>query len=165
MAALFNAIPFLALSEFLASLGFVARTIVTKEGHEVVFERANEHDPRFIVCVYTSCSPTGQAVRGKGKDAIRVCLVAQSEQVRQAQVAAGWKLADGRVGLSSATRVNRAGTTDAIFSRIRERARDMYRLANQMIKSVPCECGAPTYPDSGKCILRQNCGCTKARVA
>lgn len=159
MAATFNALPFKALTAFLMSLDFVERTIKTKDGHEVVYERRNHHDNRFVVLVYTSCSPDGQAVRKKGSDAIRVCLVAESERVRSVKAYYGDKDHDGRIGLAKSKRVNRAGTTEAIFGRIHDRAREMYRLSNQMINpaNARCSCGAPTYPDTGKCILRGYC--------
>lgn len=159
MAATFNAIPFLALTTFLKSLGFIPTTIKTKDGHEVVYERRNAHDERFVVLVYTSCSPEGKSVRKKGADAIRVCLVAESERVKAVKKHFGHANHNGRIGLGKAKRVNRAGTTEAIFTRIHERAREMYRLSNQMInpKNKRCSCGAPTFPDSGACILRGYC--------
>jgi hypothetical protein len=165
MAATFNAIPFLALAAFLKSLGFVETTIQTKDGHEVVYERRNARDDHFIVLIYTSCSPDGKSVRKKGADAIRVCLVAESERVKSVQEYYKNANPTGRIGLGKAKRVNRAGTTESIFCRIRDRARDMYKLSNQMIKSERCTCGAPTYPDTGKCILRGYCIDKKKAVA
>ena len=156
MAATYNAIVAMALFTFLESLGFTRTTIRTKDGQEIVYERRHHGDGQLIVLVYTSCSPTGEAVRGKGKDAIRVCLVCESDRVASVQEHYG-KKPDGRLGLAKAKRVNRVGETAAIFARIRSRAHDMYRLANQMHRGEHCTCGAPRYPDTGKCILRGYC--------
>ena len=157
MAATFNAIAFTALAAFLKGLGFTPTTIKTKDGHEVVYERRHHGDEQMIVLVYTSCSPTGGAVRKKGKDAIRVCLVCESDRVAAMQKHYGSYRRDGRLGLGSATRVNRAGTTESIFARIRSRAQGMYKLANQMHREDHCTCGAPRFPDTGKCVLRGYC--------
>lgn len=172
MAATYNALAFSALAMFLKGLGFTPSTIKTKDGHEVVFERRHHGDEQLIVLVYTSVAlPTKPAsddldalieaakstVRKKGKDAIRVCLVCESDRVLAIQKHYGNYKADGRLGLSSAKRVHRAGTEASIFGRIQDRARDMYRLANQMHRSKHCSCGAPLFPDSGKCVLRGYC--------
>jgi hypothetical protein len=172
MAATYNALAFSALAMFLKGLGFTPSTIKTKEGHEVVFERRHHGDDQLIVLVYTSVAlPTKPAsddldaiiaaakntVRKKGKDAIRVCLVCESDRVKAIQEHYGQYKADGRLGLSSAKRIHRAGTEASIFGRIQDRARDMYRLANQMHREAHCTCGAPLFPDTGKCILRGYC--------
>lgn len=156
MGAVYNAIAFASLATFLKGLGFTPTTIHTKDGHEVVFERRHHGDDQLIVLVYTSASPEGVAVRGKGKDAIRVCLVCESDRVASVQRYYG-KKPDGRKGLGKATRVNRVGTTESIFGRIRTRAREMYTLANQMHRGEHCTCGAPRYPDTGKCVLAGYC--------
>lgn len=148
MAATFNALATAALFAFVEGLGFTKTTIKTKDGHEVVYERRHHGDSQMLVLIYTSCSPDeSSTVRKKGSDAIRVCLVCESDRVP----------GNGRLGLSSAKRVHRAGTTGAIFGRIRERAREMYALANQMHRGSRCPCGAPRYPDTGKCVLRGYC--------
>jgi len=156
MGAVYNALCAGALFAFLEGLGFVQTTIRTKEGHEVVYERRHHGDAQLIVLVYTSASPDGQAVRKRGKDAIRVCLIAESDRVALIQKHYG-KKAEGRIGISKAKRVNRAGKTDAIFSRIQQRAREMYLLANRAHRAEHCMCGAPCYPDTGKCMLRGYC--------
>jgi len=161
MAATYNAIDAAALFTFLEGLGFVRTTIATKDGHEVVYERQHHGDPNLLVVVYTSCSPGGESARKRGKDAIRVCLVCESDQVRAVQKHYNYRRNDGRLGLAKAKRVHRAGTTEAIFGRIHERATAMYRLANQMhrarLKGSHCTCGSPIYPDTGKCVLRSYC--------
>lgn len=156
MGAVYNAVAFASLTTFLKGLGFIPTTSRTKDGNEVVFERRHHGDARLIVLVYTSASPDGAVVRGKGKDAIRVCLVCESARVAEVQRHHG-KKPDGRKGLGKATRVNRAGTTESIFGRIRTRARAMYTLANQMHRGEHCICGAPRYPDTGKCVLAGYC--------
>lgn len=151
MAAIYNPVPFKELAEFLSGLGFQPMPAAGSR-QEVVYQFRHLRDDQLSVRVYTSCLPDGQLVRGRGQDAIRISLVADSAQA-------------GCVGLASATRVNRAGTTEAIFSRIHTRVREMYRLANRMLLAPRCRCGAPTYPDSGKCVLRRHCGHAKAKVA
>jgi hypothetical protein len=137
--ATYNPIPFGDLAAFLVERGFQDRVV----NKEVVFEQANKRNERLVVCVYTSCTPQG-VTRGKGKDAIRVCLVADSDKA-------------GRVGVAKSKRVYRVGTTESILTRVLDRARDMYRLSNQIIKSPRCKCGAPTYPTSKRCILNNRC--------
>ena len=157
MAATFNAVSFVALTAFLKGLGFTPVTIRTREGEEVVFEKRHHGDDQLVVLVYTSCSPDAVSVRKRGSDAIRVCLVAESDRVASVQRYYKNRQQDGRTGLGKAKRINRVGEQDAIFSRIRDRARDMYRLANQMHRGEHCQCGAPRYPDSGNCVLRGYC--------
>jgi hypothetical protein len=143
MAAKFNPVPFATLAALLVSKGFEQK-VVRKE---VVFDRAHHGDTGFRVIVYTSCGVDGVAVRKKGKDAIRVCLVHGE--------------GSESIGVMSATRVNRCGTTAAILDRIHTRARDMYREANRMARGSRCGCGAPRYTDSGKCVRRHKC-CQKS---
>lgn len=184
MAATYNAIAFTALARHLVNAGFTPTTIYTREGHEVVFERRHHGDDQLVVLVYTSVAlrsrPQGTdvgdyidaaqyAVRGKGKDAIRVCLVAESDHVKAIQERRNYRQRDGRLGLGKAKRINRVGTEQSILDRITDRARDMYRLANKIhlnrIEGHGCECGAPTFPDSGKCVLRGYCNCKDRQAA
>lgn len=143
MAAQFNAIPFEALNAFLTAKGFIGRQpeSLGLKAHEWVFERANHNDGQLMVVVYTSAVSVKGTVRWCGKDALRVALVAD--------------LADGRrIGLARSKRVNRCGETAAILERLYERMREMYALANQMAKGARCSCGAPRYPDTGKCVRK-----------
>lgn len=135
MAAKFNPVPFDALASWLVAKGFEP----TVQNREVVYERVNHHESGLVVRVFTSCNTKGVAVRPKGKDAIRVCLVYR----------AGGK----SYGVAKAKRVNRCGTTEAIFDRILSRMRTLYAGANVMAKGKRCsKCGAPCWQDSGKCV-------------
>jgi hypothetical protein len=138
MAAMFNAMTFETLKAFMTEKGFVTVASAT----ETTFERRNHKDDQLVVVVYSSCRSNGGMVRGCGKDALRVCLVAD--------------LANGkRIGLAHARRVNRCGETAAILERLLERMRDMYSLANEMATGPRCvRCGAPRYVDTGRCVRK-----------
>ncbi len=136
MAAKFNPVPFEALASWLVAKGFEPSV----QNREVVYERANHHEAGLVVRVFTSCNTKGVAVRPRAKDAIRVCLVYR---------------ADGEShGVAKAKRINRCGTTEAIFSRIYSRMRALYAGANVMAKADRCGCGAPRWQDSGRCVRR-----------
>ena len=141
---MYNAIDFDVLAGVCAGAGFAQRV----RGQEVTFERANHHDPRLVIVVYTSTKVGATKVRPKGADAIRVCLLA----VRDAGAPN-----ERTFGVQKATRVFRTGTTTAILARLLERMRTMYGAANKMAHpaSKHCtSCGAPCFADSGKCTVR-----------
>jgi hypothetical protein len=165
MAAKYNAIPLPELAQFIEGLGFTRTLVWTKDGHEIVYERPHHGDPRLLVLIYTSCSPDGSAVRKRGRDAIRACLVCESAHVATVQKHYGYKKSDGRLGLARAKRINRAGSTASIFARIKARAREMYVAANRMHREKHCKCGAPRFSDSGKCVLRGYCPENEMEVA
>jgi len=165
MAAKYNPIPFTELSKFIEDMGFTRTLVWTKDGHEIVYERPHHGDPQLMVLIYTSTGPDGDAVRKKGRDAIRVCLICESERVKSIQKHYGYTKADGRLGLARATRINRAGSTPSVFARIKARAREMYVAANRMHREKHCACGAPRFADSGKCILRGYCPENELEVA
>jgi hypothetical protein len=153
MALTYNPVPRNDFETFLTGKGFEPTTVSTKDGHELVYQRRHHGDAQLIVRIYTSLSPSGVAVRPKGKDAIRVCLVGESDQAREFFSSKTL----GVIGLMSAERVNRCGTTESIFKRVLERARELYTEANRMHRGAHCSCGAPCYPDSGKCVLWHVC--------
>jgi len=137
MAAMFNPLSFETLKTFMAEKGFV----FVPSNTEATFERRNHNDDQLVVVVYSSCRSNGGTVRGCGKDAIRVALVADLKNGR-------------RIGLAHARRVNRCGETADILERLCERMRDMYALANEMAKGPRCVCGAPRYVDTGRCVRK-----------
>jgi len=141
MVAIFNPVTLAEFRDLAEGLGF---SEVELSNHEIVLEREHHGDPQLVVRIYTSVSSTGATVRSKGKDAIRVVLLGRSDRV-------------GIVGLKKTKRVNRAGTTQAIYDRIRSRAREMYTVCNQMHRGEHCSCGAPRYPGTSFCVLRDKC--------
>ena len=112
----------------------------TVVGKELVYTRDNHNDPQLTVKVYTSVTEGHEFVKKKGSDAIRTCLVYTGP--------------DGKTrGVAKTKRVHRSGTDTAIIKRMMERARAMYKLANQMATGGRCKCGGPCWPDSGKCVV------------
>ena len=136
MGAKFNPVSFELLTGWLEKHGFEQ----TVQRREVVYERANHHESGLVVRVFTSCDTNGKAVRPRAIDAIRVCLV--------------YRTGDESHGVARAKRVNRCGTTEAIFDRIYKRMRGLYGSANVMAKAERCGCGAPCWQDSGRCVRR-----------
>lgn len=110
---------------------------------ERVFSRAVSEDARVVV--YTSVNrdrgpnpmdpgelrrSERQAVRGRGHDAIRVCLVRQCS--------------DGRDrGLVKNKRVNRVGQVHDIVGRVKDRMRDTWKSYKTVKKCA--NCGAPKF--------------------
>ena len=95
---------------------------------ERVFSREVTGDIR--ICVYTTVDPRRGMVRGRGRDAIRVCLVR--------------RCTDGRErGLSRETRINRVGNVRDIVGRVQERMRDSWRRVGGLARCS--QCGAPTF--------------------
>jgi hypothetical protein len=134
--ATFNPVSSEALHSALENAGFTQGVA----GKEVIYERANHHDPRLKVRVYTSAKVGSSEVVGCGKDAIRVRLV---------YVASSGKVFP--VGKKSdCARVYRVGETSDILDRMIQRARDQYKVANAMAKKAPCKCGAPRWA-TGNC--------------
>lgn len=132
----YNAVPAEVLQAALDEMGFSKTTV----GKEIVYERANHRIPSLFVRVFTSAHVGQAKVAAKGRDAIRIVLV--------------YKAPDGTTKcVKKETRVFRVGETSEILSRIRERARELYGMANY-ISSVPAcsKCGAPCYYESRKCV-------------
>ena len=144
MAACFNPATLGTLHDYLTeTCGFSPVDVPAYQGkHERVYEREHLRVPRLFVRVYTSLSPQAGVVRSRGKDAIRVCLLYRTGATTLECV-----------GVARSKRVNRAGTTASLLDRIRERARDMYYVANKVAKTDLCpRCAAPRFVDSGRCV-------------
>jgi hypothetical protein len=139
----YNPVEFSVIAAACTAAGFAQK----QRGKEITFERQNHHDPRLFVVVYTSTKVGAEKVRGKGKDAIRVALVATRD--------AGTPK-ERTFGIASATRVHRTGETSGILARLVSRMREMYGRANEMAspEHPHCpHCGAPCFKDSGKCVV------------
>jgi hypothetical protein len=140
-------VPREALTGFLEAKGF--QLDPTGRG-ELVYARTNHNHPHLKVKVYTSLPLVGGDVRGLGKDAIRVCAVYEPPSP-----ARGW-------GIGKEPRVYRTGSVDKVLARMLERMQEAYGLCNSYAKKHCPGCGAPTWPDSGKC-LNKSCETRQAR--
>ena len=109
-----------------------------KTGNEVVFERTHSYLKDLRIRIFTSVRSGGSVARAKGEDAIRVVLVLDQEGKTRC--------------VKKAKRVYRTGTEDGVIERTLERAREMYKLANQASHEKRCACGAPRYPFTKKCM-------------
>ena len=99
-------------------------------GPERVYRRAIEGRDGCAIKVYTTIPSDGRAVRGNGRDAIRVVGL--------------YFAADGKARpLSREKRVFRVGEIDAIVDRTIDRARECYRHVKQ--KPRCSKCGAVTF--------------------
>jgi hypothetical protein len=116
-------------SALLAMLGESGFTEEFPSGcRERVFSRAVT--PEVRVMVYTSIHSGRGRVRGRGRDAIRVCLVRSCP--------------DGRDrGLTRTTRVNRTGQIEAIVERTRDRMRAAWASCRRVASCGSC--GAPKF--------------------
>lgn len=97
---------------------------------ERVFERPRNADGDIRVVVYTSIHKNKGLVRGKGNDAIRVCLVRRS------------KTNEDR-GLVKTKRVNRVGMVEAICDRMHERMRECWTAFADV--QTCSDCGAHMF--------------------
>jgi len=93
---------------------------------ERVFERPRNDDADIRVVVFTSIHKTKGLVRGKGHDAIRVCLVRRTKNGTDR-------------GLVKAKRVNRVGLVSAICDRMHERMRDCWRALRDVKSCHNCD--------------------------
>lgn len=137
----FVSVPFDALSSALAMAGFTQLAQRQGRAHgEVVLTRPVRGG--LHIRVWTSTKDGQAEAAACGADAIRVTLV---------------HVADGRTaGVSSATKVLRTGTVEAVIERVLARAREMWALGAKLDKGPRCLCGAPKYLDSGRCVDRAN---------
>lgn len=95
---------------------------------ERVFSREVSDDLRVVV--FTTINPRHGIVRGRGRDAIRVCVLR--------------RCTDGRDrGVSRQTRVNRVGQIQDIVDRTKERMRDAWRSVRTLNRCG--NCGAPKF--------------------
>lgn len=132
------AVPGDVLEAFLQGKGFARSTW----RNEVTYRREVHTCPGVWVVVYTTLSVGGGQTRGCGQDSIKVATVFERP------------LADPpvRVGLGSEQRVFRTGTVEGVLARMLARMRQAYGEALSMRRCR--RCGAPTYPDSGRCVVR-----------
>lgn len=137
----YNPVPTEVIHKFLSDMGFTE----VHAGKEIVFERANHRLPTLVVRVYTSAMVGRKQVAGRGKDAIRLVLLHREEGKKDQPIRPSHDKKD--------VRVFRTGTTEAILGRIRDRARELYAVANWIAVTPPCKrCGAPCYRDSTYCV-------------
>lgn len=97
---------------------------------EITYSRQHS-DQRFTIKVYTSISRNGSKTRAVGTDAIRVVLLFTGTNGKTYPMA-------------KSKPVHRCGTVDGVLERTLERARDMYRFANERLKVVAR--GGPLFP-------------------
>jgi hypothetical protein len=138
MPSRFVSVPAETLEGFLSSKGFV-RGIT---GNEVHYDRINDRNPKIKVRVFTSISSNAVVARECGKDAIRVVVLAD----------------DGTKWVplvKDSPRIYRTGSVEKILERVLMRAREAYAMTNDYSKKKCVKCGACTYPDSGRCIVRE----------
>lgn len=103
------------------------------KGKEDVYVFQHRKDPGLEVQVFTSVT-SGGSVRAKGADAIRVCLVYKNKIKQKNPEAEEARQYD----LGSACRVYRTGDIDNIVERTVERAREMYKAANEVERCPRC---------------------------
>jgi hypothetical protein len=113
---------------------------------EVYFEMPTTVNPQLVIKVYTSIPVGGGNVRGRGQDAIRVCLVWRSDE-REIQSA----------GLVKTIRVHRVTSVASTLKRLKDRVRDCNRKAVELNERKCSVCGCPVWPESGRCRNRK-CG-------
>lgn len=131
--ATFVNIPAADLDAFLKGLKFEPATA----REEVVYTRPCKADPRVVMVVYTSIKAGEAAVRGAGKDAIRVALT--------------YNTYGGRTrGVRKNTRVNRVGTVEGVLGRLKERLTETALWTQAELRRCPT-CGGVAYK-SGLCL-------------
>jgi hypothetical protein len=107
---------------------------------ERTYERAGKGCASLRIVVWSSVPPEGGETRGCGEDAIRVALMA---------VVAGGR----RWGLHKCKRIHRTGSVEKVVARLLERIKEAAEAAKEYGPACP-RCAAPTYADSGRCIVR-----------
>lgn len=115
------------------------------KGKEQVYVFKHRKDPGLEVQVFTSVLESG-SVRGKGADAIRVCLIYKNKAKQQNPESEEARQYD----LGSGCRVYRTGDIDDIVTRTVERAREMYKLANAVERCNYCQAPLATSKQGKK---------------
>ena len=115
------------------------------KGKEQVYVFKHRKDPGLEVQVFTSVLESG-SVRGKGADAIRVCLIYKNKAKQQNPESEEARQYD----LGSGCRVYRTGDIDDIVGRTVERAREMYKLANAVERCNACQAPMATSKQGKK---------------
>ncbi len=98
--------------------------------HEIVYIRRHHYDRNFVVKVYTTIPAQAGVARDCGEDSIKVVLV-EERKVRKPGTQQMWDVVEGR---GKATKVLRTGSEQAVIERTLERCREMYSLANRLIR-------------------------------
>jgi len=134
----FITIPAAAIDEYLTSKAFRR----CDDGRtERTYERAGKACPSLRIVVWSSVPPEGGVTRAVGEDAIRVALVAALDGKR-------------RFALHKARRIHRTGSVEKVLARVLARVLEAAEAAKAY--GAPCpRCAAPTYADSGRCIVRE----------
>lgn len=132
----FVTVPASALDALLANRGFTTEV----KGTERVYTRTSRTNPSLRIVVYSSMTEGADKTRGVGKDAIRVNLLG--------------KVGEREWCLHKGTRINRTGTVEGVVERLWGRVKDAADAAANFGDPCP-KCKAPTYKDSGRCIVRE----------
>jgi len=110
-------------------------------GRELVLVRVHSKNPNVRFFLYTSCSVDDDAVRSKGTDAIRVAVTHINPKNHEE---CSWLYY---------RRINRAGTVDSVVNRIKVSMDEAAAITGAMFQHVCPRCGAPTYTNSGRCVV------------
>jgi len=120
-----------AMCKALEAAGFKPEVRPGREFHayEAVYTRRHDVHPEYEIKVYTSISASSGSARGCGEDSIKVVLV---EHVTLRGQKGPYVVVQGR---GKAKKVLRTGSEQAVIERTLERAREMYALANEYIRT------------------------------
>ena len=110
------------LEGFLTSCGFSRR----QTGKELVYVRPHKYHADVWIKVYTSLPISGGRARAKGKDAIRVTVAYENDEVPFR----------GRTsfGIFKATRTFRTGSDEAVRERLYARMQEAYEFASEWLR-------------------------------
>jgi len=136
MATRYVTVPASALHDLLTKKQFAPAT----RGHERVYTRQGKVNAGLAIIVYSSVTEGAGEARACGEDAIRVSLLARVGSGRD------WTL-------HKCKRIHRTGSVEKILARVMERIMEAAEASKAY--GTPCpKCAAPTYADSGRCLVR-----------
>jgi hypothetical protein len=118
----FVAVPTEAIKAFMEAKQF--RHTVQRQ--EVVYVRTSKRNPNVHIKVYTSITVGRTAVRGAGKDAIRVCVVFDSK-------------ARAPFGIGKFPPVLRVASVESVLERLGSRLQDAAKRANEWMDQNPTQ--------------------------
>lgn len=133
----FVTVPRSAFETLARNWGFTAE----RRGSELVYVKVNSTNPHVRCLLFTSVAMDGQAVRGKGTDAIRVGVLYE-------------KPGDSKGSWLYFRRVLRVTSVESVIARTKEALLEGAQKTQKMLKRACPKCGAPTYDDSGRCIVQ-----------
>jgi uncharacterized Zn finger protein (UPF0148 family) len=133
----FVTVPRAAFDTIAKNWGFTAE----RRGNELVYVKVNSTNPNVRCLLFTSVAHDGQVVRGKGDDAIRVGVLYE-------------KPGDQKGSWLYFRRVFRVTSVESVVNRTKLALLEGAKKAQQMLKRPCPKCGAPTYDDSGRCIVQ-----------